>query len=297
MIHFKQKSLPVRMLSVNPLIFDGFVPGNQEGDESKTDAMWFIIRGSDLLVALIGDGFDIPLMADPSSLGLDILHPHFLGTLHGTPCRTVGVAGDTPAPRGWSFEGVRSLFAMISDSFFSVAARALPVVEWDNTHRFCGACGKPTTLKTRERALECTACGRLSYPRISPAVIAAVVREDRILLARARRFPPGLYSVLAGFVEPGETLEQCVMREVREETGIDLRGIRYFASQPWPFPHSLMIAFTAEYAAGEIHVDLEEIVDAHWFTADALPHIPDSITVARRLIDWFVRTRGGKEKA
>jgi NAD+ diphosphatase len=277
--------------------FDSFVPGIAETERTGSAGFWFIIRGGDLLVSLEGPGFEIPLVADSAELELGALRPHFLGTLGGTPCRTAGVPADFATPPGWRFEGVRSLFGMLSDSFFSVAARALQVVEWDLTHRFCGACGKPTALKPGERALECTVCGRLSYPRISPAVIVAVVHEGRILLARARRFPPGLYSVLAGFVEPGETLEQCVTREVREETGIELGSLRYFASQPWPFPHSLMIAFTAEYAAGEIQVDPGEIVDAHWYAADALPRIPDSITIARRLIDWFVRTGGGKDGA
>ena len=142
-------------------------------------------------------------------------------------------------------------------------------------------------MKPGERALQCTACGYLSYPRISPAVIVAVVRGKSILLARARRFPPGMYSVLAGFVEPGETLEECVVREVREETGVEVKNIRYFASQPWPFPHSLMVAFTAEHASGEIRVDPEEIVDAGWYTVENFPHVPDPMTVARRLIDWF----------
>jgi NAD+ diphosphatase len=143
-------------------------------------------------------------------------------------------------------------------------------------------------LKAGELAMECTACGQLSYPRISPAVIVAILRDEKILLARANRFPSGFYSVLAGFVEPGETLEQCAKREVREETGIEVKNLRYFSSQPWPFPHSLMVAFTAEYAAGEIRIDPSEIADAGWYSADALPLIPDPITVARKLIDWYV---------
>jgi NAD+ diphosphatase len=136
--------------------------------------------------------------------------------------------------------------------------------------------------------------GHLSYPRISPAVIVAVVKGDKLLLARARRFPPGLYSVLAGYVEPGETLEECVVREVREETGVTVKNLRYFDSQPWPFPHSLMVAFTAEYADGEIRIDESELLDAGWYAADALPSLPDPITVARRLINWFTsRSREG----
>ena len=144
--------------------------------------------------------------------------------------------------------------------------------------------------KTDERAKLCPACGLVSFPRVAPAIIVAVVRDGTILLARARRFPTVMYSVIAGFVEPGESLEQCVHREVREEVGVAVRGLRYFASQPWPFPHSLMVAFTAQHAGGEIRVDEREITEAGWYPPDRLPRIPDSISVARRLIDWFVQT-------
>jgi NAD+ diphosphatase len=223
---------------------------------------------------------------------------HFLGVADGIPCRAIEAPPELGAPHGWAFEGLRSLFGLLSDTFFRVAARALEVLEWDRGHRFCGKCGTATTLKDGERARECPRCGHLSYPRISPAVIVAVVRAEKILLARARRFPPGFYSVLAGFVEPGETLEECVAREVREETGIEVKNLKYFRSQPWPFPHSLMIAFTAEYAGGEIAVDQSELLDAGWYSADAIPSIPDPITVARKLIDWFLATRtAGAAKA
>jgi NAD+ diphosphatase len=125
---------------------------------------------------------------------------------------------------------------------------------------------------------------------MSPAIIVAVVRGRTILLGHAARFPGAMYSVLAGFVEPGESLEDCVRREVKEETGVKVKDIRYFGSQPWPFPNSLMVGFTAEYAGGEITMDEKEIVDARWFTADSLPTIPDKISIARKLIDWFVET-------
>jgi NAD+ diphosphatase len=128
----------------------------------------------------------------------------------------------------------------------------------------------------------------VSFPDVSPAIIVAVIRDERILLARASRFPKQMYSVLAGFVEPGESLEECVRREEREEVGVEVTNIRYFGSQPWPFPHSLMVGFTADHAAGEISADGKEIVDAGWFTADHLPQIPGKISIARKLIDWFV---------
>ena len=271
--------------------FDRFVPGLSH-DDGVAPGFWLVFRESSLLVSMDDSPTLIPFAVEIPSLDLRAGQAHFLGTAEGHPCLAAEVPAGAFPPEGWRFVGLRSLFSAVSDSFFGVAARAFEVVEWDRTHRFCGRCGAPTRAKEKERARECPACGLPSYPRISPAVIVAVTRGDRILLARAPRFPPGLYSVLAGFVEPGETLEECVRREVREETGIEVRAIRYFASQPWPFPNSLMIAFIAEHARGEIVIDSAELVDAGWYTAGALPQIPDRITVARRLIDWFTSGRG-----
>jgi NAD+ diphosphatase len=285
--HFNKERCPATFLLVAIPSFENFVPGGESDIQDAAPSYWFILRGSDLLIARDGASIELPLTPETAYLGLPSERAHLIGTIGTTPCRALGVPAETHAPAGWEFEEVRSLFGTISERFFAVAARALEISEWDRTHRFCGSCGSPTALKPGERAMHCTACGHLSYPRISPAVIVAVIRGERILLARARRFPPGLHSVLAGFVEPGETLEECVAREVREETGIEVRNLRYFASQPWPFPHSLMVAFTAEHASGEITVDPAEIVEASWYSADSLPRLPDPITVARKLIDWF----------
>ena len=137
-------------------------------------------------------------------------------------------------------------------------------------------------------------CGLLQFPRLSPAIIVLVRRGERLLLARSRQTPPGMYSVLAGFVEPGETLEQAVEREVKEEVGISVSNIRYFGSQPWPFPHSLMIGFTAEHAEGELDIDRNEMEDAGWYSVDRLPMLPPPISIARRLIDDFLRACNGK---
>ncbi|MGO9410114.1 MAG: NAD(+) diphosphatase [Spirochaetia bacterium] len=259
--------------------------------------LWFVCRGSSVLVTANDGEPCLPLTEDLRSLGFAADGCHVLGTAQGRVCMAASVPLGAPAPEGFRFEGLRSLFDGISYSFFTVAARALEVVDWDLSHRFCGKCGTATTLRTGERARECPACGSLSYPRISPAIIVAVVRDGRILLARAARFPPGLRSVLAGYVEPGETLEECVHREVREETGIEISNLRYFGSQPWPFPHSLMVAFTADHARGEIVVDASEIMEADWYGADQLPEIPGPMTVARRLIDWFRDTAGKGSEA
>ena len=177
------------------------------------------------------------------------------------------------------------MFGALDDAQFALAGRAVQIVEWERTHQYCGACGRVTVARTSERSRECPRCRLVAYPRLAPAVMGLVRRERSLLLARSPRFPEGMYSALAGFVEPGETLEQCLEREIYEETGIRVRNARYFASQPWPFPNSLMIAFFADYVAGEIRADGVEIVDAQWFGVEDLPRLPAKISVARRLID------------
>ena len=285
-----QYSLTCYDPSVSLPDFSGFIPGNS--DPGGPTGLWFVLRGSDLLVRNSPGGLVMPDGSELSTLPwFASAKPQFLGMLGSTPCRAVAAPADAPVPEGWGFEGVRSLFGRITEEFFSVAARGLELLEWERTTRFCGSCGSATAPRSAERATECPSCKALFYPRISPAVIVAIVRDDTLLLARARRFPPGFFSVLAGFVEPGETLEHCVVREVREEVGIEVKNLRYFSSQSWPFPHSLMVAFTAEHAAGEIRVDPSEIVEAGWYRADALPSVPDPLTVARKLIDWFCARR------
>lgn len=248
----------------------------------------FLFRGSDLLVRLRDGVAEVPRGSSPADLGLEAEAVMHVGELDGDPCRSAEVTGTPPA--GWEFLGLRALFSALPEPLFRVAGRAVILVEWERSHRFCGRCGTPTRPKEGERARECPSCGHLAYPRVSPAIIVAVTRGDRILLVRHHRFPQR-FTVVAGYVEPGETLEECVHREVREETGIEVDEPRYFTSQPWPFPHSLMVGFTARHAAGEIRVEPSELIEGGWFTADALPPIPDRVTIARRLIDAFTADR------
>ena len=213
-----------------------------------------------------------------------------LGELDGEPC-FAWHQGSAPPPDGAAPVPLRQLFGVLPDDDFAVAARALGLTAWDFDHRFCGRCGAPTTRSTTERLRSCTRCGHGAYPRISPAVIVLVERDGRALLARNARFTLPFFSTLAGFVEVGETLEQCVAREIREEAGIELRDVRYFGSQPWPFSGSLMVGFTAEWAGGELVADPSELAEAGWFAPDALPPLPPPISIARALIDDFVRRR------
>jgi NAD+ diphosphatase len=166
--------------------------------------------------------------------------------------------------------------------------KAIALTEFEVMHRFCGRCATPTEPSALERARRCPRCGATFHPRIPPAVITVIERGDQILLARSARFTSGVFSAVAGFVETGETLEEAVAREVKEEVGVEIDQLRYFGSQPWPFGRSLMIAFFARYRAGEIAVDGEEIVEAAWFELDHLPKLPPSISIARKLIDSLV---------
>ena len=256
-------------------------------------AWWFVFAGDNLLVTLSENSATIPCAFDLSETGLMPVRHHYLGTLDGRPCFAADLAAGTEPPTGMQFQGLRRLWEKLDEELFLVAGRAVQIVNWDRTHQFCGRCGSPTVDKPNERAKVCAQCDLTNFPRLSPAIIVAITRGNKILLARNKRSPAGFFSVLAGFVEPGETLEECVEREVLEETGILVDHIHYFGSQPWPFPHSLMIGFTATYAGGEIAPDLTEIAEAHWFAADELPLIPGKISISRQLIDWFVNQNGG----
>ncbi len=254
-------------------------------------ALWFLLKDQKLLVRYKKDPRLVPNSADLAALKLMPLHKEFLGTLDGIQCYAGEMPDEEPPSEGYAFLGLMDIFNHLEKDLIPVAGLANQLVQWKQNHPYCGRCGSHTQSKTDERARICPRCGLINYPRLSPAVIVAVIRDQQILLANSLRFPTKFYSVLAGFVEPGETLEACVEREVFEEVGIYLKNIRYFGSQPWPFPDSLMVAFTAQYAGGEIKTDNAEIADAGWFSAHNLPVIPSGVSIARHLIDWFLEGR------
>jgi NAD+ diphosphatase len=251
-------------------------------------AYWFAFAGNRLLCYEAAAEV-VPLLGDVAELGLEAVRQQYLGTFNGRHCFSVELPAQIEAPAGMALKGLREVYERLGEEFFAIAGRAVQIVDWDRTHQFCGQCGARMESLEREKAKRCPQCQLVNYPRLSPSIIVAVRRGDALLLARSPRFPPGMYSVLAGFVEPGETLEQAVEREVLEEVGLAIKNIRYFGSQPWPFPNSLMIGYTAEYANGEFELDPVEIEDAGWFTAANLPAIPGRLSIARRLIDDFIR--------
>ncbi len=246
----------------------------------------YVVSGQSLFVVRGDAGPRIPV-GDVASE-----HAIFLGELDGAACFAFHHSVAPPLDDAEAVP-LRQLFGALSDDDFAIAARALGLTSWDYDHRFCGRCGAPTVRSATERLRTCTRCGHGAYPRISPAVIVLVERDGRALLGRNARFPLPFFSTLAGFVEVGETLEECVAREVREEAGVEVRDVSYFGSQPWPFSGSLMIGFTAQWAAGEIVADPTELAEAGWFAPDALPMVPPRLSIARALIDDFVRRRGG----
>ena len=274
----------------------GFAPGHVLPADIGEHALAFTFSAGKLLVSADASGerdratgaVRVPTWGDLERLGL-AGRAHYLGAFEDVACVAVNLdrAHDDTcnAPEGWQWSGLRPLFFAMPEAIVALAGRAFQVVEWDRTHRFCGQCGTAMQDKSGERARECPACGHTAYPRVSPAMMVLVTRGREMLLARASRFPPGMFSALAGFVEPGETIEDCIAREVREEVGLGVAGFTYFGSQSWAFPHSLMIAFTAEYAAGELTPDATEIAEARWFTPESLPAMPPSISIARKLID------------
>ncbi len=229
---------------------------------------------------------------------------HYLGRLEEIDCWAFSL-GEPPA--GWRASPLRAAMTQLSEPLMAVAGRAAQILEWDRAHRHCGVCGTPTELQAGERARRCPACGHVAYPRVTPAMMALVWRERadagsragpgarELLLARSPHYAPGMYSALAGFVEAGESLEECVHREVAEEVGVRVHDLRYYGSQSWPFPHSLMVAYTAKWVQGEIVPQPAEIEDARWYPLDALPKIPPRFSIAGHLIRDTVLALGGPD--
>lgn len=258
----------------------------------KTEDLWFPYSNGKLIVKDDEEELNILTKKDLKELGLDLKYIQCMGALDGNNCFGCEVDYDFQTLNGVKLYDLKPLTFLLEEEIYLIAAKSLLLLNWEKDNKHCGVCGYYMERKNSEseRALFCPKCGYTTWPRTSPAIIVAITKGDKLLLAHNRYFPKGMYSVIAGFVELGETFEQCVRREVYEETGIKVKNIEYFGSQPWPFPNSMMVGFTAEYLDGEINVDGEEIVDAHWFSKDEMPKYKKSKSIGSELIEWFIRT-------
>jgi NAD+ diphosphatase len=258
----------------------------------------FAFLGSRLLVVERGEGPRLPERRELEAMAvwkgsppppLSVRLPDALGR----ESRVWDLPEGFDPPPGTRLLGLRALAPSVPAELFAAAGAAVQKADWIRNHRFCSRCGSPTARHPSHEAMACSACGQLHFPRLAPAVIVLVERGREMLLARSPHFPPGVYSTLAGFVEPGESLEGAVHREVEEEVGVRVTDLRYFGSQPWPFPHSLMVGFVARWDSGDISLDDDEIEDARWFGPDDLPPVlPFPPSIARRLVDDFLARAG-----
>jgi NAD+ diphosphatase len=268
-----------------------FNPHHVAPESPGDDPILFAFRGRDLLVT---EDLQLPSVAEIDARGLNALRTQYLGRLDERHCFSAELPHDADSGHGLRYANLHSLYAAFDEILHALAGRAVQIVEWDRTHQFCGACAEPTQLSTSDRSRSCPRCKFPMYPRLAPAMIVAVERGSEILLGRSPHFPPGIMSCLAGFVEPGESAEEAVVREVYEETHIVVRDVEYVSSQAWPFPNSLMLGFRAHYESGEIEFDGVEIDDAGWFAADAMPMIfPGKVSISQWLIRDFL-TRNGQ---
>jgi len=268
-------------------IYRRYKPEFTPNKENNKNAYWFLFNSNELLVEM-GKIPEIPYTKGLEELKINPIRLQYLGTFNGHPCYSGELRSEIQVPRGMAFKDLRSLYDIIEEDLYLLAGRASQIVNWDRTHQFCGQCGAPTITKDDEMAKLGPECGFTSFTRLSPAVITAIIKDGKLLMALHTRTSGNMYGLIAGFVEPGETLTEAVQRETMEEVGLKVKNIEYFGSQPWPYPHSLMIGFTADYDSGEIEVDGKEIIDAKWFDSDQLPQVPSRMSIAGELIQWYL---------
>lgn len=240
---------------------------------------WLFAVNAQGLLWLAGDGMPLTLAALPAAAKNDL---RVVGQWQGRNC-WAQACEQLPPPA--QLQPLRSRLGVWPEPLFALAGRARQLLEFDANHRFCGHCAAPLKPRLGDGGRDCPACGLTVYPRLSPCVIVAVWRPGEILLAHHRRHNSPIHTVLAGFIEPGESAEQAAVREVGEEVGVAIGDLRYCASQPWPFPHSLMLGFTARWQAGEIQIDDDELSHAAWYPWQQLPQLPPPGTIALRLIE------------
>lgn len=256
----------------------------------RDQAYYFVFLGADEILSITEHGIPRPVTADEFRwLDVQVDFRHYLGRWENRACYVLAASG--AVPEGYAVSGLRGWLGRVDPDFFYLAGRAKQIAEWNRDHRHCGRCGGLNEDHGEDRAKHCPDCDLTTYPRLSPSIIVLVRDGDKMLLARNARWPTGMYSTLAGFVEPGESIEQTVHREVEEEVGLRVKNLRYLGSQSWPFPNSLMLGFHADYDGGEIVCQDGEIADARWFHFRELPNVPGGTAISRWLIDAFIEEK------
>ena len=259
---------------------------------------WFVMISGCVLLKKEGETYSVPLQEEPPAPIQAWTYVQELPELNGHECRAFSVSTPPEAMRRGELESVnlRSSFNYLPLEFYNMAGKGAELLYWDSNTKYCGVCGAPMKTAT-VISKKCTNCGKEVWPQVSPAIIVRIRRNDtpdnpaneKILLVHARNFRSDYFGLVAGFVETGETLEECVEREVREETGLKIKNIRYFGSQPWPYPCGVMIGFTADYESGEVKIQKEELSKSGWFGRNDMPAIPGKMSIARKLIDDWMK--------
>lgn len=270
------------------LVFEPSVKPLYEKDNKD---YWILFKDNKLMILKKDDKLSIPRWEDVNDLGVELHNIQHMGAYCKCNC-FCGEITDEIHRKDIDFVDLRTFSTLVDNNIYTLASKASLLLNWMKLNQHCGICGSKMYQKDSytERALICSNCGNPTWPRTSPAIIVAVTKGDKLLLAHNKQFANGMYSVIAGFVEYGETFEDCVKREVYEEVGIKIKNIKYFGSQPWPYPNSMMIGFTAEYLDGDIRVDGEEIVHAGWFSKEEIPGMyRKSISIGSQLIEWFLK--------
>ncbi|QBE67272.1 NAD(+) diphosphatase [Pseudoduganella lutea] len=269
-----------------PSAFTPLIDTPRDDAKSAAPPLTFIFHRGKLLLRSTGlDGAEPALPASLAGLEIPPERLHPVGTWHGRYCQATWADDDALPDGDHAWYNLRALFGIADDGFLGLAGRASQIAEWARTHRYCGVCATPMARAAGERAYKCAACGLTAYPQICPAMMVLIRKGDQVLLALHTNTPVRRYTALAGFLEAGESIEEAIHREVYEEVGLRVHNLQYFKSQSWPFPNSLMIAFTAEYLDGEIRVDPAEIEDARWFGPDdEWPESPHAVSIASALM-------------
>jgi NAD+ diphosphatase len=257
--------------------------------ENADEALYFVFRGGELVTDMRAPEPCLLPREQVRFLGSPPVRQQFLGYYHGKPVFARELpADDQLDAMQYQVGNLYQVLGRVSEEMFALAGRALQLLAWERDNQFCGRCGADMANHAADRAMHCEPCASVIYPRISPCIITLVTRGEELLLARNANFPIEMYSTLAGFIEAGETAEECLVREVKEEVGVDVGEIRYFRSQSWPFPNQLMLGFFAEYTGGDIVCTDDEIAEAYWFKPDQLPTIPPIHSISGQLIQHHV---------